>query len=149
MYKVYYTRYQGLFYFCQIKLAQKYSKLQRYYVTDCLKIFHFHFTPSIMIKISGSSPIKLLKDVKILRFQGDWGELWAKIWYVRQSMTKYFAKSKKIKQNWTRPEDLDFCFGIGFDYFFWKLIFGGESKYKPVSLPNFEIFFLFPNFLSS
>ena len=75
MYKVNYTRYQGLFYFCQIKLAQKYSKLQRYYVTDCLKIFHFHFMPSIMIKISGSSPIRLLKDVTILRFQGDWGEL--------------------------------------------------------------------------
>ena len=90
---------------------------------------------------------KLLKDVKILRFEGDWDELWAKVWFVRQSMTKYFARSKKIKRNWTRPEDLDFYFFIGFDCFFQKLIFGGETEHKPVSLPNFEV--SFPNFLRS
>ena len=40
-----------------------------------------------------------------------------------QSVTKYFAKIKKIKQNWTRPENFDIYFCISLD----KLNFGGEA----------------------
>ena len=28
----------------------------------------------------------------------------------QQSVTKHLAKSKKIKQNWTKPERFDICF---------------------------------------
>ena len=53
------------------------------------------------------------------------------------------AKSKKIKQNWTRTENFDVCFLVNFDRYFQKSIFREEARHKPVSSPNFEIFFHF------
>ena len=43
-------------------------------------------------------------------------------------MTKYFPKSKKMKQTWTRPENFDICFWISFDRYYQKIIFGGEQE---------------------
>ena len=40
---------------------------------------------------------KLSEILKILRFEGEWEELWAKIWFYSQSLTKHLAKSKKMK----------------------------------------------------
>ena len=67
-----------------------------------------------------------------------------------QSVTKYLANSKKIKQNWTRPEKFDICFCISFDCYFQKVVFGGETDRQPVSPCYFEIFvdFLTPKILS-
>ena len=42
-----------------------------------------------------------------------WDKLGAKISFYIQSVTNYFAKSKKIKQNWTRPEIFDICLSVG------------------------------------
>ena len=39
-----------------------------------------------------------------------------------QAVTKYLAKSKKIKQNWTRLEYFDICFYVSFDCYCQKLI---------------------------
>ena len=44
-----------------------------------------------------------------------------------QSVTKYFAKSKKIKENWTRPENIVICFCVIFDRYCQKLIFEAET----------------------
>ena len=44
-----------------------------------------------------------------------------------QSVTKYFAKSKKIKENWTRAENFVIGFCISFDRYCQKLIFEGET----------------------
>ena len=46
-----------------------------------------------------------------------------------QSLTKYFAKGKKVKQNWARPENFDICFCVSFDCNCQKLIFGWETGY--------------------
>ena len=46
-----------------------------------------------------------------------------------QSVTKYFVKSKKIKQNSLRPKNVDICFCLGFDWFCQKLIIGGETAH--------------------
>ena len=35
-----------------------------------------------------------------MRFEEEWDELCAKIWFYRQSVTKYFAKNKKISKVW-------------------------------------------------
>ena len=37
------------------------------------------------------------------------------------------AKSKKKKQNWTRPENLDIWFCVSSDRYCQKLLFGGET----------------------
>ena len=54
-----------------------------------------------------------------------------------QSVTKCFAKSKKIEQNWARPENVDICFCVSFDRYYQKLMFGGETRHKPMTPPNF------------
>lgn len=43
-----------------------------------------------------------------------------------QSVTKYKAISKKIKQNWRRPEQFDMSFSASLDRYYQKLISGGE-----------------------
>ena len=87
-------------------------------------------------------------------FEGNWDELRAMIW---------LAKSKKMKQNWTRPENLNICFCGSFDRYCQKLLllllfffFGGggregtgETVHWPMPTPNFENFFSFPIFLKS
>ena len=45
------------------------------------------------------------------------------------SYEKYFAKGRKIMQNWTRPENFDMCFCVRFDQNCQKLIFGGEIRH--------------------
>ena len=42
-----------------------------------------------------------------MRFEGDWGKLWAKIQFYRQSMTKYMAKSKNIKKKKKKKKEQD------------------------------------------
>ena len=42
-----------------------------------------------------------------------------------QSVTKYWAKSKTIKQNWTNPENFDACTSC--DCYCEKLILGRET----------------------
>ena len=44
-----------------------------------------------------------------------------------QSVTKYFAKSKKLSQKWTRQENFGIWFHVSFDRYCQKLIFGGET----------------------
>ena len=61
-------------------------------------------------------------------------------------MTKYFDKSKQIKQNWTQPEKFDICFCVSSDRYcqnlnFWKGT-GHLSKYPPC----LEIFYFYPIF---
>ena len=46
-----------LFYLRRIKLARKISQLERFHVTDCLRIFRLSFTLLMMIWISGSISI--------------------------------------------------------------------------------------------
>ena len=41
---------------------------------------------------------QVIKSVTILRFERDWDKLWAKFRSYRQSVTKYLAKNKKIKE---------------------------------------------------
>ena len=61
VYKVHYLRYQILLYLPQIRLAQKQSKLQVCYVTDCLKEFHLEFRLLAVIQIPGDGPILVKK----------------------------------------------------------------------------------------
>ena len=42
-------------------------------------------------------------------------------------VTKYFVKNKKIKQNWTKPENFDIWFCVRFDRYCQKLNFRGET----------------------
>ena len=44
-------------------------------------------------------------------------------------MTKYFAKIKKIMQNWTRPKKkkIDTCFCVSIDGYYQILVFGEET----------------------
>ena len=44
------------------------------------------------------------------------------------AITNNSAKSKKIKQNLTRPENFDICFCKYFDRYCQKLISGGETR---------------------
>ena len=46
---------------------------------------------------------------------------------VMQSVTKYMAKSKEIKQNWTRSENFDISLCVNFDRYFQKLNFKGDT----------------------
>ena len=39
---------------------------------------------------------KIIKNVKILCFKGEWKQFLQKIWFYRKSGTKYFTKSKTI-----------------------------------------------------
>ena len=41
-----------------------------------------------------------------------------------QSVIKYFVKSKKSKQNWTRPGNFDIYFCVSFHHYFQNLDFG-------------------------
>ena len=56
------------------------------------------------------------------------------------------TNSKKVKQNWTRPENFDICFSISFDHYCEKLIFVGRLDTKPVLSINFEVFYSIPDF---
>ena len=66
-----------------------------------------------------------------------------------QSVAKYFTKTKKIKQNWTRPENFDISFCVSSGHFCQGLTFGGDTGHKTVFPSNFQIFFSFPDFLRS
>ena len=66
--------------------------------------------------------------------------------FLKHGTSVLSQKKVKIKQNWTRPENLGICFCVSFDRYCQKLIFRGETERQPVSLPKFEIFFSFPNF---
>ena len=45
-----------------------------------------------------------------------------------QSLMKYFGKSKKIKQNWTRPENFDIRFSVIYGNYCQILVVGGETR---------------------
>ena len=92
---------------------------------------------------------EIIKDVKILSFEENLGELLVKIWFVRQLLTKYFGKSKRIKQNWARQENFDIRFCVSFVRYCQKFNFQKEDWTLPVSPSNFKVPFLFPNFLRS
>ena len=62
-----------------------------------------------------------------MTFEDDWDESSAKIWFYRQSVRKYLAKSNKV------------VFGVSF---------GRETGQQPLSPPNY-VFFLIFNFLRS
>ena len=66
-YKVHYTRHLVPFYLREIKLSWKHTKLQIYYVTDCLKTFHLHSQSLIMIHIPGNRPIFWLTTEKHIK----------------------------------------------------------------------------------
>ena len=99
---------------------------------------------------------EVIRNIKILRFEGNWDELRAMIW---------LAKSKKMKQNWTRPENLNVCFCGSFDHYCQKLLLlllllllffffsggegAGETGHWAMPTPNFENFFSFLIFLKS
>ena len=40
-------------------------------------------------------------------------------------LDKYLAKSKEIKQSWTRLENFDISFCVSFDHYYQNLISGG------------------------
>ena len=44
-----------------------------------------------------------------------------------QSRTNILAKSRKIRQNWTRPESFDIPFYVSLNHQCQKLISGGET----------------------
>ena len=58
----------------------------------------------------------------ISRFEEDWGKFLGRIRFYRQSLTKYVGKSKKIKQNWKRPEKCDMSFCVNLIRKDWTLV---------------------------
>ena len=60
-------------------------------------------------------------------FEGNRDQLRVKNCFFRQSLTKYLAKSKEIRQNWRRAENFDVSFCVSFNHWCKKLISGGEA----------------------
>ena len=61
---IFYAKYQVYLYLWIIKIFWKHTKLQRYDVTYCLKIFHLHCRSLFIIQIAGTRPI-LAKNRKV------------------------------------------------------------------------------------
>ena len=78
-----------------------------------------------------------------------WDELWARNRFYGQSVTIYTGKSNKTMQNWTKSEKNDICFCKSFDHNRKQLIFREETEHLPVSPPNLDSFFFFPNLWSN
>ena len=72
---------------------------------------------------------EITKTVKISRLEEDWGKLLAKIRFYRLSVTIYMGKSKKVKQNWKKPEKCDINFCASFYHYYQKLVFEEENGY--------------------
>ena len=47
----------------------------------------------------------------------------------KSTFDQYFAKSLKMKQNWTRPKSFDISFYVSLSCYCQKKIFGGETRH--------------------
>ena len=65
------------------------------------------------------------------------------------SLAKYIWKSKQNQQNWTISVNFDISLSVNFDPWSQTFIYEGETRHLAVCPPNFEIFLVFPNFLTS
>ena len=63
--------------------------------------------------------------------------------------TKYLEQSKEIKQNWTGEENFDNCFCTILEGYYKIFVARRKTGHWALSLPNFDLFLTFPNFLRS
>ena len=75
---------------------------------------------SLYLHYNYGKGFKVIKNVKILRFEGEWDKFSAMIWFCRLSVTKHFEKSKKISK--IGPKNFDISFSASFDCYCYKLI---------------------------
>ena len=66
--------------------------------------------------------LKIKKGQENLKFDGDWVELWKKVWFFRQFRTKYVELSEVIKQNWIGIETFDICFCVLYNWYCQSLL---------------------------
>ena len=91
--------------------------------------------------------LELQKLFQKLNLKEPGGEFEAKYCLRRQSWPKYFRQTLLFLWNSTLRGKFNFYFSRIFSYYWQNFNFGSKTEHQAKILSNFEIFFIFPNFL--